>query len=173
MPCTGNISSQGTQDGCCWGSSINNLSPTVTFYSLFHQRSGKSTKILKTSFSSVHVFNDELTMNSSNIRFLNELLAHRQYDHWENEANSEAVIVDGIFPWLHGVVLKAHRLVPAGLAQFFVVEEDYTHSDLFQPDDTANEPGCTHRAERSEPATKNERRVRGWTFKVQLFLCIK
>lgn len=88
------------------------------------------------------------------------MLAHRQDDQGENEANSEAVIVDGIFPWLHGVVLKTHRLVPAGLAQFFVVEEDYTHRDLFQPDDRANGPGCTHRAERSEPATENERRVR-------------
>lgn len=100
-------------------------------------------------------------MNSSDIRFLNETLAHRQDDQRENEANSEAVIVDGIFPWLHGVVLKTHRLVPVGLAQFFVAEEDYTHRDLFQPDDRANEPGCTHRAERSEPATRNERRVRG------------
>ena len=88
-------------------------------------------------------------------------LSHRQYDEGENEANGEAVIVDRVFPWLHGVVLKAHRLVPACLAQLFVVEEHDTHRDLFQPDDRANEPGGTHRAERGEPATKDEKQVRG------------
>lgn len=101
------------------------------------------------------------------------MLSHRQYNQWENEANNEAVIVDWIFPWLHGVVLKAHRLVPAGLAKFFVVEEDYTHRDLFQPDEGANEPGCSHRAERGEPAAMNKRQVKGWTWETQTLYEVK
>lgn len=96
------------------------------------------------------------------------MLSHRQYNQRENEAYSEAVIVDWIFPWFHGVVLEANRLVPAGLAQFFVVEEDYTHCDLFQPDEGTNEPGCTHRAERGEPVAKNKRRSKGEREKLQL-----
>lgn len=42
-----------------------------------------------------------------------------------------------------------------------MVEEHYTHRDLFQPDDRANEPGSTHRAERGEPAAKDKRRAQG------------
>lgn len=48
------------------------------------------------------------SLNLSNITFADEPLSHRQYDQGENEANGDAVVVDWILPWLHGVVLKAH-----------------------------------------------------------------
>lgn len=86
---------------------------------------------------------------------------YRENGQREDEANSEAVVVDRILPRLHGIVLKAHRLVSAIFAQFFVAEEDHAHCNLLQPDEGAKEPGCLHRAERRKPedVKKNEKNV--------------
>lgn len=58
-------------------------------------------------------------------------------------------------------MLEAHWLVLPVLAQFFVAEENYAHSDLFQPDDATNEPRSIHRAERGEPGDKEREREIG------------
>lgn len=80
----------------------------------------------------------------------------------EQEADGEAVVVEWIFPRLHGVVLEADGLVLLVFAQFFVPKENHAHGELFQPDDGANEPGRAHRTKGGEPAGRREvRRVEG------------
>lgn len=73
----------------------------------------------------------------------------------EQEAHSKAVVVDGILPRLHGVVLKADRLVLRVPAQLLVEKEHYADGELLQPDDGADEPGRTHGTQEGEPGLES------------------
>ena len=55
-------------------------------------------------------------------------------------------------------MLEAHWLVLAVFAQLFMAEENHAHSDLFQPDDGADEPRRFHGAQRGEPGEEKNMR---------------
>lgn len=52
-------------------------------------------------------------------------------------------------------MLKADRLVLLVLAQLLVEEEHNADRELLQPDDGADEPGCTHGTQEGEPETES------------------
>lgn len=76
---------------------------------------------------------------------------YRQDGQREQKAHCEAVVVEWILPGPHWVVLKADRLVLLVSTQLLVEEEDNTDRELLQPNDGADKPSCTHRAQEGEP----------------------